>query len=311
MRSHRGTDVPAVVRRTRCAALATGVVLFVAACGSAKTETVSAPALATATSSPTAASQPLEPPTRPHRRRHRHHVALSACDANIRVKATTTTCAFAQNVFYEYWKATQSGQASSIDAYSSASGRTYTLTCARRTSIVCRADDGSYVTFSGTAIDAYGTDQAAKYAKYACSHHLDPDACSASNPGRQHPGSADHCDPNYAGACLDPNSPDYDCAGGSGDGPDYTGRVNVVGEDHFGLDRDGDGIGCDDSSASSGGSSLDSPAVTATGPSTDYPAAPTTGDFGSGSGSVGTCADGTLSDSIGRPGTCSHHGGVG
>jgi hypothetical protein len=27
------------------------------------------------------------------------------------------------------------------------------------------------------------------------------------------------CDPNYEGACLDPNASDYDCAGGSGDGP--------------------------------------------------------------------------------------------
>jgi hypothetical protein len=39
--------------------------------------------------------------------------------------------------------------------------------------------------------------------------------------------------------------------------------------------------------------------------------APTTEDFGSGSGTIGLCADGTLSDSIGRPGACSHHGGVG
>ena len=53
------------------------------------------------------------------------------------------------------------------------------------------------------------------------------------------------CDPNYAGACLDPNSYDYDCAGGSGDGPDYTGQVQVVGDDHHDLDRDGDGIACD------------------------------------------------------------------
>jgi len=53
------------------------------------------------------------------------------------------------------------------------------------------------------------------------------------------------CDPNYEGACLDPNAPDYDCEGGSGDGPDYTGDVTVVGEDHFGLDRDSDGTGCE------------------------------------------------------------------
>jgi hypothetical protein len=53
------------------------------------------------------------------------------------------------------------------------------------------------------------------------------------------------CDRNYSGACLDPNSPDYDCASGKGDGPDYTGRVEVVGDDHFELDRDGDGVACE------------------------------------------------------------------
>jgi hypothetical protein len=57
--------------------------------------------------------------------------------------------------------------------------------------------------------------------------------------------AASTCDPSYAGACLDADSPDYDCADGSGDGPDYTGRVRVVGDDHFGLDADGDGIGCE------------------------------------------------------------------
>jgi type IV secretory pathway VirB10-like protein len=52
------------------------------------------------------------------------------------------------------------------------------------------------------------------------------------------------CDENYSG-CLDPNSSDYDCEGGSGDGPDYTGLVNVRGSDTHDLDRDGDGIACD------------------------------------------------------------------
>lgn len=37
----------------------------------------------------------------------------------------------------------------------------------------------------------------------------------------------------------------------------------------------------------------------------------TTEDFGNGSGSIGQCRDGTWSDSVGRPGACSHHGGVG
>jgi hypothetical protein len=55
-----------------------------------------------------------------------------------------------------------------------------------------------------------------------------------------------NCDPNYAGQCLDPNAVDYDCAGGSGNGPKYVyGTVRVVGSDHYGLDSDGDGIGCE------------------------------------------------------------------
>jgi hypothetical protein len=57
--------------------------------------------------------------------------------------------------------------------------------------------------------------------------------------------AAGECDPNYAGACLDPYAYDYDCANGSGDGPEYTGTVTVVGEDHYGLDADSDGIGCE------------------------------------------------------------------
>lgn len=53
------------------------------------------------------------------------------------------------------------------------------------------------------------------------------------------------CDPNYSGACLNPHASDYDCEGGSGNGPYYTGEVSVVGEDHYGLDADGDGVGCE------------------------------------------------------------------
>ena len=56
---------------------------------------------------------------------------------------------------------------------------------------------------------------------------------------------ASECDPNYSGACLDPYASDYDCEGGSGDGPYYTGPVEVVGVDHYGLDREGDGYGCE------------------------------------------------------------------
>jgi hypothetical protein len=52
------------------------------------------------------------------------------------------------------------------------------------------------------------------------------------------------CHPSYD-PCLDPNASDYDCAGGSGDGPEYTGFVTVKGPDDYGLDSDGDGTGCE------------------------------------------------------------------
>jgi hypothetical protein len=38
---------------------------------------------------------------------------------------------------------------------------------------------------------------------------------------------------------------DYDCEGGSGNGPGYTGYVTVSGPDIYGLDGDGDGAGCE------------------------------------------------------------------
>ncbi len=55
---------------------------------------------------------------------------------------------------------------------------------------------------------------------------------------------ASNCHPNYSG-CLKMNAGDYDCAGGSGNGPNYTGPVRVYGADPFGLDRDNDGWGCE------------------------------------------------------------------
>src|SRR3989344_2966346 len=52
------------------------------------------------------------------------------------------------------------------------------------------------------------------------------------------------CNPNYSG-CLKSNAGDYDCARGSGNGPNYTGRGRVIGYDEYSLDRDGDGWGCE------------------------------------------------------------------
>src|SRR6266540_3791388 len=57
---------------------------------------------------------------------------------------------------------------------------------------------------------------------------------------------AKNCDPAYPDACLHDGIGDYDCAGGSGNGPNYVeGPIRVLPPDPFGLDSDHDGIGCE------------------------------------------------------------------
>jgi micrococcal nuclease len=94
------------------------------------------------------------------------------------------------------------------------------------------------------------------------------------------------CDPSYPDVCLLDGIGDYDCWGGSGDGPNYVqGPIRVLSPDPFDLDRDGDGFGCDS----------DTPVVQPT----------TTPRYRIGA----ECADGWDSTATGR-GACSHHGGV-
>lgn len=51
------------------------------------------------------------------------------------------------------------------------------------------------------------------------------------------------CHPSYT-PCV-PVASDVDCEGSNGDGPAYTGQVQVVGPDVYDLDRDHNGITCD------------------------------------------------------------------
>ncbi|PXY21872.1 hypothetical protein BAY59_30915 [Prauserella coralliicola] len=65
-------------------------------------------------------------------------------------------------------------------------------------------------------------------------------------PPAPEPGPGPDCHPSYEGACV-PIAQDVDCEGGSGDGPAYVrGPVIVVGDDVYRLDRDGDGMACED-----------------------------------------------------------------
>lgn len=59
-----------------------------------------------------------------------------------------------------------------------------------------------------------------------------------------HDPSSEQCDPNYE-PCV-PIASDVDCAGGRGNGPAYVeGPIHVIGRDIYRLDRDGDGIACE------------------------------------------------------------------
>lgn len=60
--------------------------------------------------------------------------------------------------------------------------------------------------------------------------------------GLPEPTTAKDCTPGYK-PCI-PAMSDYDCKGGQGDGPGYTGRVEVTGTDPYDLDRDGNGFAC-------------------------------------------------------------------
>jgi beta-lactam-binding protein with PASTA domain len=55
------------------------------------------------------------------------------------------------------------------------------------------------------------------------------------------------CHPSYPDVCLRPDAPDYDCEGGSGNGPYYvSGPLRVLPPDPFELDgNDNDGWGCE------------------------------------------------------------------
>ena len=69
----------------------------------------------------------------------------------------------------------------------------------------------------------------------------------AKKPPAPPPPPPSNCTPGYS-PCLPEGPSDYDCAGGSGNGPAYTKpgvTYRVTGSDPYGLDADGDGYGCE------------------------------------------------------------------
>jgi hypothetical protein len=92
------------------------------------------------------------------------------CDANIQVKAETTTCEFAQNTFWHYW---MSAESSALEVWSPAAAATLSVVCdASVTRLECTTDDGGVVRFPLDAVAVYSQAQADAY---AANHDLGPD----------------------------------------------------------------------------------------------------------------------------------------
>jgi hypothetical protein len=148
----------------------------------------------------------------------------------------TTSCRFAENVFWNYWS---SGKASSLEVWSPTVRSSFATSCdSTGVEVVCSTSDGAIVKFPQAAVDSYSDAQAAAYASSA---DLGPDPSEGlAAPAEDGGGDCQGYDP-----CIEPGD-DVDCAGGSGDGPRYVdGPVSVSGADPYGLDTDGDGVGCE------------------------------------------------------------------
>lgn len=85
---------------------------------------------------------------------------------NLMVTRDSVTCGFAQNVFYEYWTATDGGSSTigRISAYSPALGRELKLTCDEGVSVSCFTEAGGEVRIPVGALDDYTQADADAYA---------------------------------------------------------------------------------------------------------------------------------------------------
>jgi hypothetical protein len=172
----------------------------------------------------------------------------TACDANITVKSATTTCPFAENVFYEYWYSWNYHEMEAFAAYSPAVSRWFDMACRGASQIVCVTGNDGHVRFPMQAVEAY-TEKAAT--AYAADHTVsvtpednydsspsEPDASGGSGGSGESGGS----DGSEGGDASDPYSSvpyDRDCSDFSQtDFPTPPG-------DPDGLDADGDGIACE------------------------------------------------------------------
>src|SRR5215207_9721567 len=133
--------------------LGAAAAVLMTACG-AEPSTKPVTAVKTTPAPSTAASQPAKTTTKQRRLKHvanKSTAATRACDQNIAAKVGTTSCEFAENVFWAYWHAWESGD-STFTAYSPVTQREYDVSCSSGALVICRAADGAEVRFPLSAV---------------------------------------------------------------------------------------------------------------------------------------------------------------
>jgi hypothetical protein len=105
----------------------------------------------------------------------------SDCAGGVEARSGTTSCDFAQNVFYEYY---ESSEMAEFPVYSPSTGMTYQMSCTGDPMVMCTGGTGAEVRFPLSALLAYTESDARAYAS---SHDLgalvSPWAGSRQRPG--------------------------------------------------------------------------------------------------------------------------------
>jgi hypothetical protein len=87
--------------------------------------------------------------------------AFAGCGGYLEALAGTTSCEFANNVFYSFYEAQPDRQ---FSAYSPATGELYDVSCTGGSEITCRGGQGAQVRFPMSAVDLYTDGDAVAYA---------------------------------------------------------------------------------------------------------------------------------------------------
>ena len=160
------------LRHVPLAALTVAVIAAGCGPGSRQAETVqsASPATTTVTAPTTAASQATTAVhTAPPRNGLKSEPGFASCEGFVEALAETTSCDFANNVFWTFYEARPEQV---FPVYSPVTGKSYEVTCGGDSVVTCTGGAGAKVRFPMSAVEAYTERDATAYAD---SHDLGPE----------------------------------------------------------------------------------------------------------------------------------------